>query len=694
MDALHNVFVILNIIVAVGFLLSGIDDLFIDIYYWLRELYRKVALRKRIQPVTHSDLANEPEKWTAIWIPAWHEHEIIDKMVINTLEAIEYRNYDIFVGVYPNDDLTQKAVDSISANQNQVQKIVCPNPGPTNKADCLNSVYQGMLRVEREKGIRYEIVVMHDSEDIVHPLELKLFNWLIPRKDMVQIPVIPLETPASFWTSGTYLDEFAENHQKDLMVRERLSAIIPSAGVGTGMNRDVLDELARERRNQVFNTNSLTEDYEFGLGLMPLGRKAILARFMIERTQWVTRGLWNKRQELVPVREPVAVREFFPDSFKRAVKQKSRWVLGISIQGWKNIGWRGDFWNRYMLYRDRKGLFANFINAAGYVVVTYWLTLKGLQLFGYNTPNLIQSHWVWQVILVDTGLMFHRLLERCIAVRRVSSWKQALMAIPRAIVGNAINFCATTVAIKQFVHSSATGQRIAWQKTDHSFPSTAQLREHRRRLGDLLLENRLVKIGELREALDIQQSSDAKRSRKLGQLLTRLGYVSDEDLLAVVGKQLGAPTFAIDHRLIDPEWLRKFPRRTAEELLALPVRFADGVMDVVCSNPAAPGLRAELERLMGSKVRLGLARDNEIRFAITRAYLAVDGRTSLLLGELFVDAGFITPEQLKRALDLQERTGQRLGEVLQDQGLVSAELLATALKGHNPAQTTEAGARK
>ena len=101
MDALHNVFVILNIFVAVAFLLSGIDDLFIDIYYWVRELYRKIALRKRIQPVTHSDLANEPEKWTAIWIPAWHEHEVIDKMVMNTLEAVEYRNYDIFVGVYP-----------------------------------------------------------------------------------------------------------------------------------------------------------------------------------------------------------------------------------------------------------------------------------------------------------------------------------------------------------------------------------------------------------------------------------------------------------------------------------------------------------------------------------------------------------------------------------------------------------------
>src|SRR5262249_9742308 len=159
--------------------------------------------------------------------------------------------------------------------------------------DCLNWVFQGMLLAEQEKGFRYDFVVMHDSEDIVHPLELKLFNWLIPRKDMVQIPVIPLEMPASYWTAGTYLDEFAENHQKDLLVRERLVTVIPSAGVGTGLSRDLLEDLAKTRKNQLFNINSLTEDYEFGFNLLALGRKAILARFMVQRTQSLTRGFWK-----------------------------------------------------------------------------------------------------------------------------------------------------------------------------------------------------------------------------------------------------------------------------------------------------------------------------------------------------------------------------------------------------------------
>src|SRR5262249_28681567 len=152
-------------------------------------------------------------------------------------------------------------------------------------------------------------------------------------------------------------------------------------------------------------------------------------RFMVERTQPVTRGWWTKRQEVIQVREPVAVREFFPDTFRLAVRQKSRWVLGISLQGWKNVGWQKGFWSRYMLYRDRKALVTNPINGLGYCVLFYWLCLSIFSHWVPETPSLVTSNWVWQVILIDTALMLHRMLERMVAVYRVASLKQALLSI-------------------------------------------------------------------------------------------------------------------------------------------------------------------------------------------------------------------------------------------------------------------------
>ena len=47
----HELFIVLMAIVAVSFLLSGIDDFFIDAFYWTRLLYRKVFLGRAIRPI-------------------------------------------------------------------------------------------------------------------------------------------------------------------------------------------------------------------------------------------------------------------------------------------------------------------------------------------------------------------------------------------------------------------------------------------------------------------------------------------------------------------------------------------------------------------------------------------------------------------------------------------------------------------
>jgi len=49
------------------------------------------------------------------------------------------------------------------------------------------------------------------------------------------------------------------------------------------------------------------------------------------------------------------------------------------------------------------------------------------------------------------------------------------------------------------------------------------------------------------------------------------------------------------------------------------------------------------------------------------------------LGQLLVERGLLTPEELEAALDEQERTGGRLGEILLRQGLLSKLALASSL---------------
>ena len=49
------------------------------------------------------------------------------------------------------------------------------------------------------------------------------------------------------------------------------------------------------------------------------------------------------------------------------------------------------------------------------------------------------------------------------------------------------------------------------------------------------------------------------------------------------------------------------------------------------------------------------------------------------LGQLLVDRGLLTPEELEAALDEQERTGGQLGEILLRNGLLSRLSLASSL---------------
>lgn len=614
LETLIKGFATLTTIVAAGFLISGIDDLFIDVYYWCRELYRAVFKRRVIQPVWIKGLNRVPEKWTAVFVPAWREHAVIKEMLSNSLATFDYEKFDFFVGTYPNDEATRLSAAQAGEEDSRVQVIVCPHDGPTCKADCLNWIYQGMLLKEKEKGIQYDILVIHDSEDIVHPLELKLFNYLIPRKDMVQLPVIPLEMPITCLTAGAYLDEFAENHSKDLLVRECLSKMIPSAGVGTGLHRGAIEQLATERNNEPFNIATLTEDYELGFRLAEINKIGIMAKFKVRRSQTVLRGLWRKRKKVVEVEEFVAVREFFPDRFTLAVRQKSRWILGIVMQGWKQIGWPKGFWPKYMAYRDRKSLVTNIFNMLGYVVLGFWIFMR--LAHSDRSMSLVQNRWVWYAIVADTCLMAQRWVQRFVAVATTANLKQALLSVPRMLVLNLVNFCATVVAAKQFLVAEITGKTVAWDKTEHSFPNATQLEQYRRRIGDLLLEDRLITVAQLRQAVDEQR----QRGGKLGRILTQMGHLQEDDLMDVLSHQLKVPSCRIDLGTIDLELLAKFPKEVADLHHVLPLYHADGRVVAATSDPSSEAARQALEQRLETPVQFILAGDQDLRTAMSEAY--------------------------------------------------------------------------
>ena len=303
---------------------------------------------------------------------------------------------------------------------------------------------------EAAEGRRFKAVVLHDAEDIVHSAELPLFDSLIERFDLVQLPVVPLIDRKSRWVGGHYLDEFAESHGKEMVVRAALGAGLPSAGVGCAFSRDALAEVAAER-GAPFDTDSLTEDYELGLRFRDAGRSAAFVRLPAAQG-----------------RAPVGTKEYFPASLDAAVAQKARWMTGIALTGWDRLGWSGGLAERWMRLRDRQSVIAAMLVAAGYLAILCWGALLVVATLTGRQPRPSSDAFLL-LVTAATTLLAWRLVVRCFFVARSHGLGEALRSPFRAMVGNAVAILAARRALGRYQAHRRTG-RAVWDKTAHAFP--------------------------------------------------------------------------------------------------------------------------------------------------------------------------------------------------------------------------------
>lgn len=464
------------LVTAVLITVFSIDDLVVDVTFWVRAAYRRLVIRPRYPALAVTALYEKPEQTIAIMIPAWREDDVIAAMIENTISSLNYKDYCIFVGTYVNDPDTIAEVERMRRRYRRVIRVEIPRAGPTCKADCLNVMVNAIFQLETETGCTFAGIVLHDSEDVLHPLELKFFNYLLPRKDLIQLPVVSLERRYRELIAGTYMDEFAEWHAKDLVVREALAGAVPSAGVGTAFSRRAMLTLIEHNAQEPFNTQSLTEDYDIGARLAAEGLPSIMAHYSVEfRVHRKTLFGFGREKE-IGLRMPLCVREFFPNTFKTSYRQKARWTLGISLQGWAQLGWTHSFWGNYFLVRDRKALLAPTIALLSYFVLANFL-IFGAWAWFFGLAGDPVPHRTWFNILLwfNAAALTTRIVQRFIFVNRIYGWEHGLLSPARLVVASFVNFAATMRAVRIYFSSLIFGTPIVWDKTMHEFPTSKDL---------------------------------------------------------------------------------------------------------------------------------------------------------------------------------------------------------------------------
>ncbi len=538
---------------AIVLLISGVDDLIplaIRVWHHLRNRGPAMAtLGKHLFA-----LEAETERRIAIFVPCWRESGVIGSMIRHNLAAIRYRHFDFFLGVYPNDELTVASVEELAASFGSVHLAACPHPGPTSKADCLNWIYQRMLLYEEQNAAHFDTVVLHDAEDLIHPDALSLINRERARYAMVQVPVLPIPTSGFEFTHGVYCDEFAEYQMIDMPARQLSRSFIPSNGVGTGFAREILDQLASERKNCVFDPASLTEDYETGVYIHNHGHSQLFAPLV--------RG----------ERDFTATREYFPRKLKSAIRQRTRWITGIALQCWERHGWRGSWRTKYWFWRDRKGLFTNPLT-----LLTNALFLAGIE--DWIASAISHRPWAFAVsnpkivLLCEITLLLQgaRLALRTVCVAKIFGPSFALGVPLRVFHGNLVNCLASLGAFAQYASSRLQRRPLVWLKTEHAYPNRGALVLHQRDLRDVLAAS-----GYVSDEVLTRVQSQVPVGADLADFLLARKLISEEDLCKAISLQSGVPAGNIDPRRVRRGVVRSLPAHVERRFGVVPCALRAG----------------------------------------------------------------------------------------------------------------------
>ncbi len=204
--------------------------------------------------------------------------------------------------------------------------------------------------------------------------------------------------------------------------------------------------------------------------------------------------------------------------------------------------------------------------------------------------------------------------------------------------------------------------------------------EKKRKLGEILLAQGLISEEILAQALETQ----SKTKEPLGEILLKLGHIRREtDILVALSQQLGIPILIGDQ--IQPRTDQRLqyllPEALARKHFLLPLERSEKRLTVAFAYTFDPALLAELKNSTGLEIDAMLAKKTDLEPKLQEFYKSKPQEVSehkaapsaagikkavqkLRLGEILVQQGLITKEQLEEALQAQKKENAPLGEVL------------------------------
>ncbi|MBV8206498.1 MAG: type II secretion system protein GspE, partial [Acidobacteria bacterium] len=138
------------------------------------------------------------------------------------------------------------------------------------------------------------------------------------------------------------------------------------------------------------------------------------------------------------------------------------------------------------------------------------------------------------------------------------------------------------------------------------------------RLGDLLIKAKVITPEQLAQAIKTQKENGGAR---LGSVLVRLGFVTDDQVTNFLSRQYGVPAVNLSNFALDPSVTKLVPHETARRYQLLALSRVGSSLTIAMADPTNVFAMDDVKFMTGFNIEPVVAAETSIMEAIERAYV-------------------------------------------------------------------------
>jgi type IV pilus assembly protein PilB len=140
------------------------------------------------------------------------------------------------------------------------------------------------------------------------------------------------------------------------------------------------------------------------------------------------------------------------------------------------------------------------------------------------------------------------------------------------------------------------------------------------KLGEILIKENLISAEQLKQAIEHQKANGGR----LGNSLVKLGFLSDDEVTAVLSRQYGVPSINLSYFEVDPSVIKLIPMETAMKYQILPLSRVGSSLTVAMVDPTNVFAMDDIKFMTGFNIEPVVASETAIMEAIKKHYGSVE----------------------------------------------------------------------